>query len=98
MRRRKKKRCSFVNLSRGVVVVGAERVDGEDDFGDVARRVGGGGSIGWRRRLERARNEWRAFHEPHCSLCFARFQKRVVDVVVVVCVAILLGVAGCVAC
>jgi hypothetical protein len=56
-------------LRRGVVVVGAEGVDGEDDLGNGARRVG---CVGW--RLERASYERRAFHEPHCSLRFLRVQ------------------------
>lgn len=57
-------------LRRGVVVVGAEGVDGEDDLGNGARRVGG---VGW--RLERAGYERWAFHEPHCSLRFSRVQE-----------------------
>lgn len=70
-------------LRRGVIV-GAEWVDGEDDFGDGASRVIG-------RRLERARDEGRTFHEPHCSLRFARVQELVNSIV---SVAIFLAASG----
>jgi hypothetical protein len=57
-------------LRRWVVVVGAKGVDGEDDLANGARRVG---DVVW--RLERASDKRRAFHEPHCSLRFARVQE-----------------------
>lgn len=65
-------------LSGGVVVLGVEGVDGEDNFGNGARRVG---VIGW--RLERGIYEVREFDEPCCSLRFACVQQRIDAIVAV---------------
>jgi len=59
------------NLRRRIVVVGVERVDRDNDFGDGTRRVGGRGAEG-------ARDERRALHQPHCSLRFRRVHVSIV--------------------
>lgn len=58
------------------IAIGVERVKGEDDLGDEGRRRRvrtGGGGVGVV-TLKRFSDVRRAFHKPHCGVCFDRLQ------------------------